>query len=172
MINIEAVFSSVTNFINKYISGILKSTLWTSVFIITIIFFILMTIFPTQREKPLYVIMKPILYMFFAVFATLFLHDSHILDAATKTISRENINEIVGGMEEFRNRETNIYKALNGETADINPRKYDNDVVGVTSNTDDTKSVTSERSVHDDVRSVTSDVSEGVVDTSVLLDKK
>ena len=168
MINIEAVFSSVTGVINKYISGVLKSTLWTSVFIITIIFFILMTIFPTQREKPFYVIMKPVLYMFFAIFATLFLHDAHILNLATKTVSQEATDNVVGGMKEFRNRETNIYKALNptsgGDT--INPR------IDRGSANDDTKSITSEKSIHDDVRSVTSDISEGVVDTSALLDAK
>jgi hypothetical protein len=76
---------------------------------------------------------------------------------ASKTISQEKTDEIIGGMKEFRNRETNIYKALNSEKNEYNikPRKYDEAIdEAIDEKKDDEKK---------------DEILEGVVDMSVLL---
>ncbi len=127
MIDIEHVLEHFTSTVKSKISGILGSSLWTAIFIMVIIFIILMTIYPTQKNQPVGNILRPTFYMFFCTFMIVFLHDSYLLDDASKTVLKEKTDEIVGGMKEFRNRETNIYKALHGEDGYIKPRVHEDE---------------------------------------------
>lgn len=122
MINIETLFASALNRIGNYVSFILNSTLYTSIFILIIMLLIVISI---RGKSNLEIPVKPFIYAFLAIYTTMFLHDARLLSVAKKSVNDEITDEIVGGMKDFRNRETNIYKALHG--LDNSQNLYDSD---------------------------------------------
>ncbi len=135
-IDMGFAFNSVKNTFTQYLGRTFKSTFWTAVLITSIIVIVIMFIYPTKSGEPFYILFRPIMYIFISTLIVMFIHDSCVYDDIKKKNDELESEEIVGGMESYRNskvvtgrkRDTNIYKILfpgEGDDIDVESRPHE-----------------------------------------------
>lgn len=125
------IFDSLGSFKKIFIDNFgktMRSPIWTSIFIVVIILCIFIFIFP-KKDKNIFRMIKPTLYMFLSVILILFVHDSVVIDDVKDTQHERKIEETVDKLKLFKDRheKNNIYEAMGGDATEediIEPRKH------------------------------------------------
>ncbi len=119
------------NIFSHYLGKTMRSTLWTATMIVIVTLFITLIIYPSKNKKTFTDCVRPIIYSFLCTLVILFIHDSFLnTDANSNKRDRES-DEIIENMKLYRDKETNIYKAIGGydkntESDIINIRNHSN----------------------------------------------
>ena len=116
------------NIFSYYLGKTMRSTLWTATIIVIITLFITLIIYPSKNKKTFTDCVRPIIYSFLCTLVVLFIHDSFLnTDANSNKRDRES-DEIIENMKLYRDKETNIYKAIGGYDKD---KDIDSDTINI-----------------------------------------
>ena len=117
-LDINYSINYVRNIFYLYFGKTIRYTLWVSTLITIIILFITLVLYPSKNKKSFSDSVKPVIYTFLFVLIIMFIHDSFLNEDANLNKRDMESDEVLENMKLYRDKETNIYKAIGG---------YDND---------------------------------------------